>query len=151
MPTKPLLHGASVDRHGVQGVHEDQGEAAAAFGDLTGAIIDAGLKVHRAPGPGLLESVYEHCLAHELRQRGLSFKRQLTLPVVYEGLKPDAGYRADLLVDEKVIVELKASEGPTRLHEAQLLAYLRLSRYPVGLLMNFNVILFKDGLRRYVV
>jgi GxxExxY protein len=112
--------------------------------------MDAGLKVHRALGPGLLESAYEHCLAHELQLRGLSIVRQAPLPVVYEGLRLDAGYRLDLVVAESVIVEVKAVEALSRLHEAQLITYLKLSGLRVGLLMNFNVPLFRDGVKRLV-
>lgn len=104
--------------------------------------------MHRALGPGLLESAYEHCLAHELELRGLSVSRQAPLPIHYEGLRLDAGYRLDLVVADAVIVEIKAVEALSRLHEAQLLTYLKLSNLRVGLLMNFNVALFKDGVRR---
>ena len=113
-------------------------------------IVDAGLKVHRALGPGLLESVYEQCLAHELGLRGLSCARQAPVPITYEGLKLDGGYRIDLLVEQSVIVEVKAVEALSRLHEAQLLTYLKLAGLQVGLLMNFNVPLFREGVRRLV-
>jgi GxxExxY protein len=118
---------------------------------LARTVIDAGLKVHRSLGPGLLESAYEHCLAHELQARGLSLKRQLALPIVYEGLTLDAGYRLDLLVEDTIVVEVKTVEALTRLHEAQLLTYLRLSGRRLGYLMNFNVTLFKQGLRRLLI
>jgi len=114
-------------------------------------LIDAGLKVHRALGPGLLESAYEHCLAHELGLRGVSFRRQVPLPIVYEGVTFEAGYRIDILVDDEIVVEVKATEGVTRLHEAQLLTYLKLSGKRLGFLMNFNVELFRSGLRRRVL
>jgi GxxExxY protein len=114
-------------------------------------VVDAGLKVHRALGPGLLESAYEHCLAYELQSRGVSVRRQVAMPIVYEGLQLDAGYRLDLLVGEAVIVEVKAIEALTRLHKAQLLTYLKLSSQRLGFLMNFNVPLFKEGLRRVVL
>jgi GxxExxY protein len=114
-------------------------------------IVDAGLKVHRALGPGLLESAYEHCLAHELQMRCLSVRRQLPMPIVFEGLQLDAGYRLDLLVGGAVVVEVKAVEALSRLHEAQLLTYLKLSEHRLGYLMNFNVPLFKEGLRRVVL
>jgi GxxExxY protein len=119
--------------------------------DAARQIVDAGLKVHRALGPGLLESVYEHCLAHELENRGLSVRRQVTLPVVFEDLRLEAGYRLDLLVDDLIVVEVKAVEALSRLHEAQLLTYLKLSGRRLGLLVNFNVELFKNGLRRLVL
>jgi len=112
--------------------------------------VDSGLKVHRALGPGLLESAYEHCLAHELNARGLSVRRQVVLPIVYEGLRLDAGYRLDLLIDDAVVIEVKATEALLRLHEAQLLTYLKLSGYRLGFLMNFNAVPFKQGLRRFV-
>lgn len=114
-------------------------------------VVDAGLKVHRALGPGLLESVYEQCLAHEPQRRGHEVRRQLMLPVVYEGLTLELGYRLDLFVDDAVIVEVKSVEALSRLHEAQLLTYLRLSNRRLGLLMNFNVELFKQGIRRLVL
>ena len=130
-------------------VHEDR-----PHGDVevtARAIVDSGLTVHRALGPGLLESVYEHCLAHELTLRGLTVHRQLSLPVSYRDIQLDAGYRVDLLVEDAVIVEIKAVEAFSRLHEAQLLTYLKLSGYRMGFLMNFNVRLFKEGLRRFVL
>jgi GxxExxY protein len=113
-------------------------------------VIDAGLKVHRALGPGLLESAYELCLAHELNLRGLRVGRQVPLPVQYEGLRLEAGYRLDLVVEEAIIVEVKSVESLSRLHEAQLITYLKLSGLRLGLLMNFNVTLFRDGVRRLV-
>lgn len=109
------------------------------------------LKVHRALGPGLLESAYEHCLAHELGKRGLVVRRQVMLPLSYDGLSLDAGYRLDLLVEEAIVVEVKAVEALTRLHEAQVLTYLRLSKRRLGLLINFNVELFKHGVRRFAL
>ncbi|MBV8683007.1 MAG: GxxExxY protein [Caulobacteraceae bacterium] len=116
--------------------------------ELTGEIVDAGLKVHRALGPGLLESAYEHCLAFELSSRGLDVERQVAMPIVYRGVRMDAVYRLDLVVRKEVIVEVKAVEAISPLHEAQLLTYLRLSDLPIGYLLNFNVKLFKDGVRR---
>ena len=115
------------------------------------AIVDSGLTVHRALGPGLLESVYEHCLAHELTLRGLTVRRQVSLSVSYRDIQLDAGYRVDLLVEDAVVIEIKAVEAFSRLHEAQLLTYLKLSGYRMGFLMNFNVRLFKEGLRRFVL
>lgn len=113
-------------------------------------VVDSGLKVHRTLGPGLLESVYEHCLAYELEQRGLRVRRQVPLPIIYEGVRLDAGYRLDLLVEDAVIVEIKSVEATSRLYEAQVLTYLRLSPMRLAYLMNFNTPLFKQGLRRYV-
>ncbi len=117
---------------------------------LATTIVDAGLKIHRALGPGLLESAYEHCLAHELHARGLSIRRQVALPIIYEGLTLDAGYRLDLLVEDQIILEIKAVDALTRLHDAQVLTYLRLSGRRLGFLMNFNVELFKHGLKRLI-
>lgn len=117
---------------------------------ITDNVIGAAIEVHRALGPGLLESAYEACLAFELAQRGLKVEQQTPLPVVYREVKLQCGYRLDLLVEEKVIVEVKAVERLLRIHEAQLLSYLKLSGCKVGLLMNFNVKVLKNGLRRVV-
>ena len=114
-------------------------------------VVDSGLKVHRALGPGLLEAAYERCLAYELETRGLTVERQVPLPIVYEDLRLEGAYRLDLLVNRCVIVEVKAVEALSRLHEAQLLTYMRLSGHRLGLLMNFNVELLKQGLRRLVL
>jgi GxxExxY protein len=110
--------------------------------------VDAGLKVQVALGPGVLESVYEHCLAFELRRRGIEVRRQVALPLVYEGISLDAGYRIDLLLAGTVIIEVKSVDSLIPLHQAQLLTYLRLSKSRLGYLMNFNVPLFKDGIKR---
>jgi len=118
--------------------------------EITEEIIGSAIAVHRALGPGLLESAYEACLAYELAQRGLAVERQKGLPVTYRGVKVDCGYRLDLLVEELVVVELKAIEKLDRIHEAQLLSYLKLSGYRVGLLINFNVRMLKQGIRRMV-
>jgi len=118
---------------------------------VTEAIIGASIDVHRELGPGLLESTYEACLAYELVQRGLKVERQKPLPVVYKGLKLDIGYRVDLLVEDRVIVELKAVDRLEPIHEAQLLSYLRLSGCKVGLLINFNVRVLRDGLKRLIL
>jgi GxxExxY protein len=99
----------------------------------------------------LLESAYEHCLAHEISRRGLSVQRQVALPIVYGGEKLDAGYRLDLIVDSGVIVEIKSIDALAPIHEAQVLTYLKLSGLRIGLLMNFNVVLFKHGLKRVVL
>jgi GxxExxY protein len=114
-------------------------------------IVDAGLKVHRALGPGLLESAYERCLAHELELRDIPVRRQVPVPILYEGLEIEAGYRLDLVVGDAVIVEVKAVEAMSRLFEAQVLTYLKLTGLRLGLLMNFNVPLFKEGVRRLVL
>jgi GxxExxY protein len=114
-------------------------------------LVDAGLKVHRALGPGLLESAYEHCLVHELHGRGLALQRQVVLPIVYDGAMIDAGYRLDLLVENAIVVEVKSVDALTRVHDAQILTYLKLSGRRIGFLMNFNVPLFKQGLKRFVL
>lgn len=118
---------------------------------VTECIIGAAMAVHRALGPGLLESTYEACLAAELEERGLEVERQHPVPVVYKGVHLECGYRVDLLVDRAVIVELKAAPDLHPIHSAQLLTYLRLSGLHVGLLINFHVKLLKDGIRRFVV
>lgn len=117
---------------------------------VSGQIINAAMKVHSSLGPGLLESAYEACLLHELRQSGLKAQTQVSLPVSYDGVKIDVGYRIDLLVEDAVIVELKAVEALMPIHSAQLLSYLKLSDKKVGLLINFNVLHLKDGIRRMV-
>ena len=109
------------------------------------------MQVHKALGPGLLESAYEHCLAHELERRGVQVQRQLALPVVYEGEKLDAGYRLDLVVDGSVIVEVKSLDALAPIHDAQVLTYWKLSGLRIGLLINFNVVLLKQGLKLFVL
>ena len=111
---------------------------------VTGAIVDSAMRVHTVLGPGLLESAYEACLAHELRSRGLRVDSQVGLPVVYEGVKLELGYRIDLIVNQIAIVEVKAVEAIAPIHEAQLLSYLRLSGHKVGLLINFHVLHLKE-------
>lgn len=115
---------------------------------LAKAVVDAALQVHRALGPGLLESVYEICLCRELSKRGVNFQRQLALPIFYDGVRLDAGLRLDLLVDDRLIVELKAVDELHPLHEAQVLTYLKLTEKRLALLINFNVVRIKDGVRR---
>lgn len=121
-----------------------------AINGLTDTIINAAMAVHKELGPGLLESAYEGCLAHELVARGLAVERQKELPVRYRGVTIGCGYRLDLLVESQVIVELKAVERLEPIHAAQLLSYLKLSGNKVGLLINFNVKVLRDGLRRLV-
>jgi GxxExxY protein len=113
-------------------------------------IVDAAIKVHKVLGPGLLESTYEHCLGHELGLRGLEVRRQVGFSIEYEGLRLEAGYRLDMLVADAVVVEVKAVEALSRVHEAQLLTYLRLSGHRLGFLMNFNSVQLRNGLRRFV-
>jgi GxxExxY protein len=118
--------------------------------EVSGQILDAALKVHKTLGPGLLESVYRACLTHELRSRGLRVRTEISMPVIYEGVRIDAGYRIDMLVEETVVVELKAVEKVIPVHEYQTLTYLRLSGYHLGLLLNFNVPQLRNGVRRIV-
>jgi GxxExxY protein len=117
---------------------------------ITGAIVNSAMKVHSTLGPGLLESAYQACLAHELRNRGFAVLTEVPLPVVYEGQKLEVGYRIDLVVANRVAVEVKSVEGIHPIHEAQLLSYMRLSGMRVGLLMNFNVLCLRDGIKRMV-
>lgn len=118
--------------------------------ELTHTIIAAAIDVHRALGPGLVEAIYEECLAREFTLRGLSYERQRALPVVYKDEKLEAGYRADFIVANRVIVEIKAVDAVAPVHEAIVLTYLRLSGCRLGLLINFHVALLKDGIRRYI-
>ena len=118
---------------------------------VTEQIIGAAIEVHKALGPGLLESAYEECLCHELALRSVAFERQRPLPVEYKGTRLDCGYRLDLLVAGSVVVEIKAVECIEPIHEAQLLTYLRLGGWRVGLLLNFNVPVLKDGIRRRIL
>jgi GxxExxY protein len=118
--------------------------------ELTHEIIGAAIEVHRVLGPGLLESAYEECLAHDLKHRLIPFERQKALPLVYKDVKLDCGYRIDLLVDRRVVVELKAVENLAPIHDAVLLTYLRLSGCSIGLLINFHTVVLRDGIRRLV-
>jgi GxxExxY protein len=115
---------------------------------LTEKIIGFAIEVHRHLGPGLLESAYEECLCHELSQDGLVFQRQVPLPVVYKSVHLDCGYRLDIVVENRVIIELKAVERLMPIHEAQLITYLKLSGIPTGLLLNFNTAVLREGIRR---
>jgi GxxExxY protein len=119
--------------------------------EVASKIVDAAFAVHSALGPGLLESVYEVCLLHELNKRGLKAERQVTLPVVYDNLRLDAGLRLDLVVERRVVVELKAVDVLLPVHKAQLLTYLRLSGHRLGLLVNFNSALIKHGIQRFAL
>jgi GxxExxY protein len=123
----------------------------ASFNQLTERIIGAGIAVHRVLGPGLLESAYQQCFCQELFLRGIPFEREVPIPLEYRGIRLEAGYRLDILVAGKVVVEVKAMEAIAPIHEAQLLTYLRLGGWKVGLLMNFNVVVLKDGIRRRVL
>lgn len=119
--------------------------------ELTGAIIGAAIEVHKQLGPGLLESAYEECLCRELKLRGGVFERQKPLPLEYKGIRLDCGYRLDLLVEGRVIMEIKSAEALAPIHEAQMLTYFRLAAVKVGLLINFNVPVLKDGIKRFVL
>jgi len=114
-------------------------------------LVDAAFQVHRALGPGLLESAYEECLAHELTHRKTAFQRQVGLPISYKGLQLDAGYRLDLLAARCIVVEIKSVETILPIHQAQIMTYLKLSGLRLGFLINFNVRLFKHGVRRVVL
>ena len=118
--------------------------------EITKLVIGFAIEVHRALGPGLLESAYEECLCYELAREGIRFQRQVALPVRYKGVTLDCGYRMDLLLDNLVIIEIKAVESLCAIHEAQLLTYLKLAEKPVALLINFNVPVLKQGLKRIV-
>jgi GxxExxY protein len=118
---------------------------------LTSRIIDLGIRVHRRLGPGLLESIYAECLCWELRHGGIAHERQVALSVIYEDMRLARAFRADVIVEQQVVLEIKAIEHILPLHEAQTLTYVRLSGCAVGLLMNFNSTLLKDGLRRVVL
>jgi GxxExxY protein len=118
---------------------------------LTERVIGLAIAVHRALGPGLLESAYEECFCLELREAGIPFARQVPLPVLYKGIRLDCGYRLDVVLERDLIVEIKAVERLLPIHEAQILTYLRLSSIRTGLLVNFNSVVLKDGLRRFVL
>jgi len=117
---------------------------------ITGAIVNSAMKVHSTLGPGLLESAYQACLAHELGNRGFGVLTEVPLPVVNEGHKLEVGYRIDLVVENRVVVEVKSVEAIHPIHEAQLLSYMRLTGIGVGLLINFNVLCLRDGIKRMV-
>lgn len=132
-----------MNRRGAEAQREDD--------PRTRAIIGAAIEVHRALGPGLMESAYEECLCHELNLRGLAFERQVQVPVRYKGVHLDCGYRVDLIVSGEVVVELKTVEALLPIHEAQLLTYLKLLRRPLGLLINFHVEVLRQGIRRMIL
>ncbi|WP_102796227.1 GxxExxY protein [Bowmanella denitrificans] len=121
------------------------------FETLSNKVIGCAIEVHKELGPGLLESTYEQCLAHELRLNGVEFKLQHQLPIEYKGFCLDCGYRIDMLVDNKLILELKSVEQVKDIHKAQLLTYMRLANIKKGLLINFNALKLKDGLKRFVL
>ena len=119
--------------------------------ELTHEVIGSAIEVHRALGPGLLESTYRECLCRELMIRGIPFKRERGLPLEYKGIKLECGYRIDILVADRVVVEVKTVESLAPIHDAQLLTYLRLGGWRIGLLINFNVVVLKDGIRRRIL
>lgn len=132
--------------------HEGHEEHEVKFDELSNRVIGCAIEVHRALGPGLLESAYEQCLARELALSDILFQVQAPLPVEYKGVRLDCGYRIDLFVEKKLIIELKAVEKFLPIHEAQILTYMKLANISVGLLMNFNVELLKDGgIKRFVL
>lgn len=118
---------------------------------LTEMIIGAAINVHRVLGPGLLESAYQECLLFELRSIGLSVTKEIALPIIYRDIKLDHGYRIDLLVENKVVIEIKTVEAFTDVHTAQILTYIKLGNYPIGLLVNFHTKLLKDGIKRFII
>jgi len=119
--------------------------------EISGAVVDAAMKIHSALGPGLLESAYAACLKHELIKRGFRVSCEVPLPVVYDGVRLEAGYRLDMVVEDTVVVELKAIEALAPIHEAQIISFLKLSGKAIGLLINFHSLHLKDGLKRFVV
>ena len=121
------------------------------FDDLSNKVIGCALNVHRELGPGLLESTYEQCLCYELSKAGIQFERQKELPVRYQEVQIDCGYRIDLLIEGALIIELKSVDKLERIHEAQLLTYMKLSNIEIGFLINFNSVLLRDGIRRMVL
>lgn len=121
------------------------------YEELSREILGAAIEVHRELGPGLLESAYEECLCRELELREIRFQRQLELPVIDKGTRLDCGYRIDVLVEDQVLLEIKAAEALAPIHKAQLMTYLRLSQKRVGLLMNFHVVVMKDGIQRIIL
>jgi len=121
------------------------------YENLTGKIIKAAIDVHKVLGPGMLESAYEECLFYELFQQGLFIERQKPVPVIYKNIKLDCGYRIDLLIEKKIIIELKSIEILAPIHVAQILTYMRFSGINVGLLINFNVTVLKNGIKRFIL
>ena len=142
---------SAVESFTAKNAEERKGKKMIRENELSHEIIGAAIEVHRQLGPGLLESAYEECLAHELFLRNISFERQNPMPVVYKDVKLDCGYRLDFLVAGLVVVELKAVDALAPIHEAQVLTYLKLSQCKLGLVINFNVPVLKDGIKRLVL
>lgn len=130
---------------------DHEGREVVNFDKLSNRVIGCAIEVHRELGPGLLESTCEQCLARELSIQNISFEIQSPLPVQYKGLRLDCGYRVDLLIEKQLLIELKAVEKLLAIHEAQILTYMKLANVSIGLLINFNVMLLKDGIRRFVL
>ena len=126
-------------------------ESASARDPLSERIIGCAINVHRALGPGLLESAYEECLCLELKPAGMPYARQVPLPLIYRGTRLDCGYRLDVVVQSQLVLEIKAVERLLPIHDAQILSYLRLGGYKTGLLLNFHTVVLKDGIRRFVL
>ena len=131
--------------------HEGKTKKEVRFDDLSNKVLGCAIEVHRELGPGLLESTYEQCLAYELNRAKISFQLQVELPVEYKQIKLDCGYRIDLLVEDCLIVELKSVAELLKIHEAQILTYMRLAKVKVGLLIHFNVAMLKKGVKRFVL
>lgn len=142
-------HGAGIEPQSRKGA--ERVEPPLALNRVSGRIVDSAFAVHAELGPGLLESVYEQCLIHEFKLRDLFCERQVALPLAYHGTQINAGLRMDIVVDRMIVVEVKAIEKILPVHEAQLLTYLKLSHYQLGLLINFNVARIKEGIRRLVL
>jgi len=121
------------------------------FDELSNKVIGCALEVHKALGPGLMESVYEKCLSYELAKAGLKYETQKAMPVIYKGIKIDCGFRIDILVEGKLIVELKSVDKVLPIHQSQVLTYMKLAGISTGLLLNFNVTKLKDGIQRFVL
>ena len=121
------------------------------YEELTSEIIGAAIEVHKILGPGMLESAYEECLCYELKKRNIGYELQNPIPIVYKEIKLECGYRADIIVEDKIILELKSSEGFNPIYEAQVLTYMRFAQKRLGLLINFNVTKLTDGLKRYIL
>ncbi len=121
------------------------------FDELSNKVIGCAIEVHRTLGPGLLESTYVQCLAKELELAGIEFKQQAELPVVYKGIELECGYRIDLLIEDNLIIELKSVTKTLPIHEAQILTYMKLANVKIGLLINFNVEILKEGIKRFVL
>lgn len=142
-------HAVDLDLRGPQRIRRGYSEEDV-YPELSEAIIHCAMEVHSALGPGLLESAYEACLCHELARSGLTFRRQVSVPIDYRSMHLDCGFRLDLVVEEKAVVEVKSVESLLPVHDSQLLTYLKITRLPLGLILNFNVAHLRNGIRRRV-